>query len=72
MYASLLLYYQQANKVSYNICPTFYKYKIAKNEKGKIKRAVEIEESMGDPLIEIMGKMHGIQTQIGNNQTKQG
>lgn len=60
------LYYNEVNKITSHVCPAFYRYKVYpfqstrenNDEIKSLKRCYEIEESMGDPFIEVISRMH--------------
>jgi hypothetical protein len=45
------------NKYLFNVCPNIYRYKIARNSRNEIKRAVEVEEFMGENFIDVISDM---------------
>jgi hypothetical protein len=60
---SLEFYYNEVNKVSYNICPQVYRYKIKPFEMvldgdSDMNRVYEVEEHMGFHFMEELGGMH--------------
>jgi hypothetical protein len=63
-FSSLKYYYGEVNKISFNICPSFYKFRIhpidqvLKHDTDKLSRVFEVEEHMGGNYIEELAHMH--------------
>lgn len=57
-------YYNEVNKHYYNVCPAFYRFKIApliaegKPGSDLLNRVFEVEEYMGRPFMEALGLMY--------------
>lgn len=63
-FASLEFYYTEVNKISYNICPSVYKYRISPFDSVRTKmsdslnRVFEVQEHMGCTFMEELAFMH--------------
>jgi hypothetical protein len=64
-FASLDFYYNEVNKISFNICPSLYKFRIkpfeqviqSASEDMRINRVFEVEEHMGSNFMEQLAIM---------------
>jgi hypothetical protein len=69
-FTSLGLYYSEANRISSDYCPAFYRFKIApfqsvediphrlESQRQKLNRVYEVEEYMGETLIVGISRHH--------------
>ena len=60
-FSCLELYYGQVSKLSQKICPNYYRWKIQPLHsvtEERLNRVYEVEEFMGDSLIEGMATLH--------------
>lgn len=63
-FASLDYYYKEANKLTVNICPTIYKYRIhpfdavLQHKAHMLNRVFEVEEHMGNNFMDELAQMH--------------